>query len=148
MSVASDRASRCTRKRVREGAGTLERGSQLQLQLLGGGEAARGICDDASISGSGGSGAVRTSSLLDVSIESSEGLKDDELAAASRALPGPRQLKVMAAPRRPADSAAGPRGPGPAALSACRGLQVLELDRCTNLDGGSWRHSCQASAAS
>ena len=109
----------------------LECGLQLQLQLLGGGGAASGIRDDASISGSGGGGAVRISSLLDVSIESSCGLTDDELVAAAGALPGLSQLKVIAAPA----SCHRLRGPGLAALSACRRLSDLGLNRYTQLEG-------------
>jgi hypothetical protein len=138
MSVDRDQASRCTMKRVREGAGTLERSSALQLQLLGGGGAAGGVCDDVGASGSGGGsggGGGENPSLQNVVIECSGGLTDKDLAAAAAALPDLRQLELIMTPGEPADCAASLRGPGLAALGACRRLTHLTLNRCMNLEG-------------
>ncbi len=115
LSVNRDQASRCIRKRGREAAGTLERFQLLQLQLLGTSETS--------------GGASRNTSLQNLKIECSRGLSDNELVAAAGALSDLRQLEVIAT------YTASLRGPGLAALSACRRLQVLKLKRCADLDG-------------
>ena len=136
LSVDRDRASRCTRKRVREGVGTLERGSA--LQLLDSSRAAGGVCDDAGVSGGGGgggSGGSRNTGLQNVVIECSGGLTDTDLAAAAAALPDLRQLELITIPGEPADWTASLRGAGLVALGACRRLTHLTLNRCINPEG-------------
>ena len=147
MSIDRTRATPCSTGRKREATGILDPGSSLQLQLLGCSGASSSVqgsvsmchsSSSSSSSGSLGTAARRNTSLQELCLQCSEGLTDDELAAAAAALPDLRQLVIQGKSDDPAkyvSGVAGLLGSRLAAFSACRRLRDISLSCCDDLDG-------------